>query len=104
MSAPSIESFSGPSGQLLRLPPVIRSPEVTELQRELLRLLKGAQKAAAAEASRAGVMGHPANSLIGFAPPNDVRAIRERIRALDPDACLYESWGGAMPREERREP
>jgi hypothetical protein len=61
----------------------MRSPEVTELQRELCKILHR-----------------------GWCTANQhrrMRDIRDRIYALDPDACLYLSWGGPSPRHlERR--
>lgn len=70
---------------------------ITELQRELLRILKGNHRSAAAWNSRAGILG----LRYGDAPlPNNmdqVRELRRQIQAIDPNACLYSSWGGAMP-------
>lgn len=75
---------------------VTRDDEVYHLQTELLRLLRSAQ--AAVEASRIRGPGLPDNTLRGpVLPEGEVLRIRRRIRQLNPDAALYEFWGGAMP-------
>lgn len=81
------------------------SDTVDSLQRQLLAVLKGHHRAQAAAATRDHVRGVPPDGRSMTEPPaRSVREIRERILELDPQACLYESWGGAMPRDwsERR--
>lgn len=86
------ETFFGP------LAPPDFAREVDDLQRMLLHILKGAVRDEFGRLSRAAVQGiEPSDVGTTFHLSADVLEIRKRIRELNPQACLYATWGGPMP-------
>lgn len=74
-------------------------PSVTPLQRHLLHILHADRRIRGAWGSRAGMLGFiehwiPPTSATGM---REVKGLRERILAIDPNACIYETWGGPLP-------
>ena len=79
--------------------PAIRDAQVAALQGELIHLLRGDTAHFNAQRALAILNGDiDAQGVIkeqpGFAR---IKELRARILALNPKACVFETWGGPMP-------
>ena len=74
---------------------------IAELQRELIDLLRGDLQHTRAQIALAALNGDIEGRAVVYGMPSakweHIRALRVQLLQLDPQACVFQSWGGPMP-------